>query len=1118
VQVTTKSGTEPLHGNLYDFTRNELFNSRNYFDPPGRVPLYRRQDFGGTIGGPLTIPKIFNTKKDKTFFFFSEEVRMEKTPTDYNQAVPSLKERGLVMTPQGIEKNLSPPNSSGLVSQVFDFTDVCPLSGTSDSLGFSRQKFPDCPSITGSPTHLLPIYNLQGQQIGGNPANIGVDKNALAILESNLIPLPNSPIGCNFIVANLDPTDPNHCYNTAVSPSTYWREELFRVDQTLTQKLRASFRYVHDEWNTSVLTPQWGVVRNTFPTVQNRFTGPGLSLIASLSYTISPTLLNNLVVSYANSTITLVDQNGPGSAQFQRNPLLNQPLVSDPAAPGQCNPALSIDPGSGLPQCGMGYLFNNGFGGKMPGVAFLGTNAEYGGRGFSADPSYMPWSHTNPTYGLRDDVSKSAGRHILQFGAQYVLAQRNQTNNAIGAASGDLQGLLTFSNLAHSTGNAFADFLTQSIFNGVTSGYIQSFTQDSAQHRYYQTYQIAEPYFQDDWKVNGRLTVNMGLRVSLFGTYREKYKNAWNWQAANFNPGRFAVDPFSGVLLDKSAAMAPVGFNSTTFQLDPGVVSDLGLVQCGANGTPSGCMKGHLFNPAPRIGFAWDPWGDGKTSVRGGYGIFFEHGTGNEANTGSLEASSPLVLSMTQPLPLSYPCIGNVGYGTAFDPSNSGCTLNPAHPAPAAGSVYPLDVTGIPTKAIWPYAQQWSFGIQRELPRELVVNLAYVGSEGTHLTVERQLNQLAPLAASDNPFGPNEPLTLSDCTVSPLAGGGHPGDGSIPFLLQNGTIVTPQNPAYMHLQAACTSPYIPNVNSLPHPYPGLGRVLSLQNVANSSYHALQATVRRARGPLIMGLSYTYSHSIDDASDRSDPVLVDSYNLRENRANSNFDERHLVNFNYIYQIPNVARWFRDAVIEPTPNCCSTFMNQAFGGWEISGVTLFQSGTPYTVINSAGNTGISLTDNAGVASGLGIAASYPDVAHGLLQPANNSQSFGPLKGNPAQFVAPRGLTFGDAGRNFLNNPGRLNFDMTLIKHFKLTEFSQIDFHADVFNVFNHTQFRVYDPDNPGSSGNNIISCYAGPVYSAGFQGGGGADCVTGASFLHPLNAHRPRTVQFGLKWAF
>jgi hypothetical protein len=1128
VQVTTKSGTEKLHGNLYEFIRNEAFNSRNYFDPPGGAPLYRRQDFGGTVGGPLTIPRIYNTKRDKTFFFFSEEVRLEKTPTDYNQAVPSLKERGLVMTPQGIQKNLSPPNAFGLVSQVFDFSDVCPLIGTSASNGFDRQSFPDCPSLGTNPQNLQPFpeNDLLGQQINGTPAPYGVDKNALAILESNLIPLPNASTGCDFIVANLDPTDPNHCYNSAVSPSTYWREELFHIDQTVTTKIRASFRYIHDAWNTSVLTPQWGVVRNTFPTVQNSFTGPGTSLVARLTYTISPTLLNDFVVSYVDSNISLVDQNGPGGAQFQRNPTLDQPLVADSSAPGQCNPQLSLDPVSLIPQCAMGYIFNNGFGGKMPGVNFLGTNAEYGGRGFAADPSYMPWSHTNPTYALRDDIGKSIGKHTLQFGGQYVLAQRNQRNNAIGAASGDLQGLLTFSNLAHSTGNAFADFLTQSVTNGVTTGYIQSFTQNSAQRRYYQSYQIAEPYAQDDWRITPKLTLNLGLRVSLFGTYREKYHNAWNWEAAKFNQIRFAVDPFSGVLLDKDANSSPVSFNPSTFQLDPGVVTDLGLVQCGVDGTPSGCMKGHLFNPAPRVGFAWDPMGDGKASIRGGYGIFFEHGTGNEANTGSLEASSPLVLSMTQPLPLSYPCIGNVGYGVAFDPSNSACTLDPAHPAPPPGSAYPLDVTGIPTQAVWSYAQQWSFGAQRELTPNVVANFAYVGSKGTHLTIERQLNQLPPLPASENPFGPNEPLTLSDCDVSPIAGGGHPGDGTTPFLLQSGTIVTPQNPAYVHLQAACTSPYIPNVNSLPHPYPGLGRILSLQNVADSTYHAFQATLRRARGPLTAGLSYTYSHSIDDASDRSDPVLVNSYDLRENRASSNFDERHLLNFSYLYQIPNFARWLWESAWAPesqdtssTPaNCCSRTMDEMFGGWEISGVTLFQSGTPFTVINSAGNTGVSLTDNAGVSSGLGIAESYPDVVHGLPQPGNSYQSFGPLLDNPSQFVAPRGLTFGDAGRNFLNNPSRLNFDMSLLKHFKVTESSELQLRAEFFNIFNHTEFRIYDPDNPGSSGNNVVSCYAGPVYSAGFQATGGADCVTGASFLHPLDAHRPRTIQFGLKYSF
>jgi len=540
-------------------------------------------------------------------------------------------------------------------------------------------------------------------------------------------------------------------------------------------------------------------------------------------------------------------------------------------------------------------------------------------------------------------------------------------------------------------------------------------------------------------------------------------------------------------------------------------------------------MKGHLFNPAPRIGFAWDPKGDGKTSIRAGYGVFFEHGTGNETNTGSLEASAPLVFSMTQPLPVSYPCIGNVGYGPAFDPGNSACAnpLISSSSVPVAGSAFPIDVTSVQTKAIWPYAQQWSFGVQRELPNGFVTTLSYVGSKGTNLTVERQLNQRALLPASENPFGPNEPLTIDDCTVTPSGVTGHPGDGNTAFFLQNGGQISPQNPAYVYMQAACTNPFIANVNSLPgRPFQGLGRVLALQNVADSSYHAFQFTLRRASGPLTTGVSYSYSHSLDDASDRSDPVLVNSLDLHQNRASSNFDERHLLNISYVYELPlkslvrRVSDWAndREGHEESAAVCCSQIVNRLLDGWEMSGVTVYQSGTPFTVINSAGNTGISLTDNAGVSSGLGIAASYPDVIRGLSAPSkHNSQSFGPLLDNPSQFVAPRGLTFGNAGRNFLNNPNRLNFDVALLKHFKLGERGTGEFRAEAFNLFNQTQFRTYDPDNPGSSGNNIISCYAGPLYSAGFKGGG-ADCVTGASFLHPLNAHRPRTIQFGLKLAF
>ena len=130
---------------------------------------------------------------------------------------------------------------------------------------------------------------------------------------------------------------------------------------------------------------------------------------------------------------------------------------------------------------------------------------------------------------------------------------------------------------------------------------------------------------------------------------------------------------------------------------------------------------------------------------------------------------------------------------------------------------------------------------------------------------------------------------------------------------------------------------------------------------------------------------------------------------------------------------------------------------------------------------------------------------------------------MLGNPNEFVAPRGLTFGNAGRNFMNNPHRVNFDMSLLKHFTIREGSILELRAEAFNLFNHSQFRVYNPDL-GNTGSNSISCYGGPDYSSGFQGPlvngavTGSDCVTGSAFLHPVDAHRPRTLQFGLKYNF
>ena len=1064
VLVTTKSGGAQFHGDGYEFIRNEIFNSRNYFDQTSQAPLYRRNDFGGTIGGPVFIPGRYNTNKDKTFFFFSEEARLERTPQEFNQAVPSDAER------------------TGY------FGDVCPFASSGQEVYFTRASFPDCPAV--SPAGV-------GNYFLSFPGNsLPIDSNASILLATGNIPAPTSTTGCNSSIRS--------CYDATVSPPTYWREELIRIDHNFTPNVRATFRSIHDAWNTTTTIPQWGFIQNSFPTIENKFIGPGESFVAHVTQIISPTLVNDSIFSFTTDHISLADVNGPGG-QFARP--------------------------TGLT---IGTLFENGFGGKVPGIVVGGTNAAYGGTGFAVDPSFEPYRHSNPTYSFGDDLTKPFGKHTLTFGFQSVLAQKNEVNPAIGAATGDLQGIISFSNVNSffSNGNSFADFL---------QGNIKSFQQDSAQSKYYNRYTTAEPYIQDDWKITPRLSLNLGLRLSLFGAWHEKYRTGYNWEPQAFNASlgaQASIDPQSGELLDTASCLDPTQPSATTCNViplnpanpDPRLLN--GLVQCGLDSIRKSCMTNHLFNWAPRIGFAWDPRGDGKTSVRAGYGIFYEHGTGNEANTGSLEGSAPLVLDMTENFTAGYECIG-LGNGST-----------------CGTGAFPLNVTEIPQKAVWPYVQQWNLSVQRQINPSLVGSIAYVGSKGTHLTAELQKNQLAPVSAADNPFQSGVPLTSAIC-------GSYDGAS---FTLQQGTVnnptsttITSGDPAFVNLEAACyglhSTRQFPNPNTLRVYAPSIGQIFSLENVADSQYNGLQATLRRSKGPLSLEVAYSYSHSLDDSSDRFDSTFVNAFNLRTNKSSSNFDQRHLLNMSHVYDFSflDLARklarfsenmradpWSHPSKLAMPGSAGDTSGSSDFGtswlarnfldGWEYSGITTFQSGTPFSVINGgSASTGISVLDNAGVANGTG-AGSYPDIVPNINRLGGPSGlpipfTFGPLLGNPNEFAAPKGLTFGSTGRNFLNNPHRLNFDMALLKHFRTSEGTSLEFRAEAFNIFNHTQFRIFNPDR-GNNANNTVSCYGGATSTAGYidAAPGGTNCLEGNAFLRPIDAHRPRTIQFGLKFFF
>ena len=217
--------------------------------------------------------------------------------------------------------------------------------------------------------------------------------------------------------------------------------------------------------------------------------------------------------------------------------------------------------------------------------------------------------------------------------------------------------------------------------------------------------------------------------------------------------------------------------------------------------------------------------------------------------------------------------------------------------------------------------------------------------------------------------------------------------------------------------------------------------------------------------------------------------MDSYNPGLNRASSSFDQRHILSFSYVWDLP----FFKNP----------GFANKVLGGWEYSGIATFSTGFPFSVITAA--------DNAGVGNGISSSASFADIVgnpnSGTVQvPLTGSlQGFGPLLYNPNAYAAPRGLTFGDSGRDSLRNPNRTNFDMSLFKHFKFTERLGMEFRAEAYNVFNHKEWG-YLAGDAGSAAYN-----SGNLTSATNQSGQD-------NFLHIATAHNPRILQLGLKLMF
>jgi carboxypeptidase family protein len=871
---------------------------------------------------------------NRTFFYWLENWRRETVPVNFYDFVPSL------------------ANRTG------DFSDQCAPKNPNPT---------DCPvdPNTGNfyPSDQIPF----------------IDPNAQLLLP--MIPAPNRGSGAQSIFA------------ASVAQPTRWREDLVRLDHDFNSKLRLTFRAIHDSWNVTNPTVTWA--GETYPTIGTHFIGPGVELVARLTATVSPTLLNEFVASYTTDHIKQMNTN---PAVWTRTSAFTMP----------------------------GLFPNNG--GKLPDIC-LYTSGAYGGSACEG-PTAFPWENSNPTFTYRDNVTKSLGKHKLVFGGYFMNAEKNEMGYT--NLSGDL---VFYSTSPVTTGNAFADLLM---------GNIASYSQASSQPKYHINFKIFEPYFQDDYHVTRKLTLNLGVRVSFFGTFWERAHLISNWSPSAYDPNTAPQLDIDGSVTGQQGALIPGVGNPFD-----------GMVTCGLGGIPRGCMKNHFVNPAPRFGFSWDPRGDGKMAVRGGYGIFFDHTSGSDANAEYLEGTPPIVQTPTQYNVVGYDNVGGQGL------------------------LFPLSTTAIPDRVHWPYVQQWHLDVQKDLIRNTVATLAYVGSKGTHLTLQHEFNQLSLTPPSLNPYLPGQPITDFDCSWGP--GNSQPGVTTDAYGVPTNAMTSfgaqvpyspsptggiPSGPAVNLFVACGNDPDLVRTN-----FPGLSSIQRVEPIASSNYNALQFSLRKTSGALTLDVAYTYSHSFDDSSDTTDSNFVNSYDVHKNYASSNFDQRHILNFAWTYDVP-----FRGKGLS------RIFL----GGWQYAGIATVQTGTPFSVIDGI------YSDSAGVADGTSGIGSYADI----IGNPHASPTCAPLaqdtKGvalfNCAAYQQAQGLTFGNSGRNSLNNPHRINFDMSVYKIFKPRETVNVQFRAEAFNIFNHTEWTGVNP------------------------------YVDTQNFMYTTNAHMPRVLQFALRITF
>jgi len=597
VIVQTKSGTETFHGGGWEFLRNTDLDSRNFFSP--NVPAEQANIFGWNLGGPLYIPRVYNTGRHKTYFYVNQQWVRQKQPMVASGATPIAPMRG-IGTPSG---DAVFPTSGPYATTVKDPTAGAPF-----------------------PNNTIPVGRL-------NP-------NSLALLNA-LAPLPNNQTNVF-----------NNYLNNSPATNDQLNQE-YKGDEYLTSKYRLTVEFLHE--GQAYTYPRGQRLGTVFPNNYDVFSTHNSLAQAQLTQILSPNVTNQISVAMDRF---IFYHDIDGISHVTQIPGYHQQL----------------------PYTG-GYLQD-----YLPTVTFSGGWSSMGTGSSIILPRFSELERM-----ITDNASWLKGKHFFQVGGTLLWGRHREYSNSGPTTTG------AFSFNGQTTGNSIADFLL---------GYAATFGQSSTQFRKHIDYPLDTFYAQDRWQATRRLTLSLGMRWFYMPKPHEQAAGEVVFEPSLYDP-----------------AHAPIVAAGGGLTLTPSYDPANGLIYNGVNGVPPNLTNAHNYYVSPVFGFAWDPFGDGKTSVRGGYGINYTKSSSN----------SDCAVSC-----ISAPAIQSQSLINVMFPTPTGG--KPA--APTAFVVYSEDLPNMRAADI----QTYSLTVQHQFGASWILSVGGAGSIDNHLPQMLNSNQPGPVS------------------------------------------------------------------------------------------------------------------------------------------------------------------------------------------------------------------------------------------------------------------------------------------------------------------------------------------------------------------------------------